>query len=375
MIRSKNNLFKSLYFIAIAMAAIYCFKRPLYNWDLLPYTYLVLKIDHHNSEEAFHLTYKLAKENIPPKEYKALTDSSNIYRYTLSHDPETFDAQLPFYVVKPLYTGLIYLFYKSGVPLIQATLLPSLISYLLIGFLLFHWLGIYLRSSISFIIAFLMMISSPLVEVAKLSSPDCLSAFLLLFSFYFILKKPVLRAALLFMLLSVFARLDNIITCLGLIGVIYASKKWEKIISTGNFLLITMTFICSYFLVSFFAYQYGWSILFYNDFADHLHPANGSKEHFSTLSYLRLMYEHILSGINHSYLVIFLALIFLNFNENLNLKNLSFEKAFLLFILSILFIRLILYPDVSDRFYIPFYLIIVILTAKKFSLNQTEINR
>lgn len=372
--RDKNYLFKLLYFIIIALAAIYCFKRPLYNWDLLPYSYLVLKMDHHNSEEAFHLTYKLAKENIPVKEYNSLIDSSNIYRYALSHDPETFKAQLPFYVVKPFYTGLVYFFYKSGIPLIQATLMPSIISYLLIGILLLHWFGFYLRSPISFIIALLVMISSPLIEVAKLSTPDCLSALLLIFSFYFILKKPVLWIALLFMLLSVFARLDNINTCLGLVGVIYATKKWEKIISGRNFLLITMMFVCSYFLVGLFAYQYGWSIFFYNDFADHLHPAYGSKEHFSILSYLRLMYEHVLSGINHSYLAIFLIFLFVNFNEKVTLKYLSFEKVFLLSILSILFARLILYPDISDRFYIPFYLIVVILTAKKFSLNKTEIN-
>jgi len=374
MFKARNYLLKIFYFICLLIAAIYCFKRPLYNWDILPYSYLILKMDHYNSEDAYNLAYKSAKENIPSKEYHLLVDSSNAYRYRMSKDFNAFNEQLPFYVVKPLYTSLGYLFYKSGFSLIQATLIPSFISYLLIGFLLFHWLKIYLQHSISFITALLIMISSPLIEVAKLSTPDCLSAFLLLCSFYFIVEKPSLRFAVLFMSLSVFARLDNIVTCFGLIGIMYASKKWYKKIPLRIFLLIIILFVCSYFLISFFAYQYGWSILFYNDFADHLHPAYGSMVHFSIQSYLRLMYEHVLSAINHSYVSIFLALLVFSFNEKLSLRNLSFDKMFLLLIPIILFVRLILYPDVSDRLYIPFYLIIIILSAKRLASIQLPVN-
>src|SRR5438552_5538098 len=220
MFQTRDNLVKIFYFSCILLAAIYCFKRPLYNWDMLPYTDLILRMDHHNAQEAHYLTYDLTKKNIPSKNFQQLTDSSNVYRFKMLSDPAAFNEQLPFYVIKPLYTGLAYLFYKLGVSLPQATLVPSFISYLLIGFLLFYWLRIYLSLPITFVISLLIMLSSPLIEVAKLSSPDCLSAFLLLSSFYFIFEKPSLWSTIVFMVLSIFARLDNVVTCLLILGAI-----------------------------------------------------------------------------------------------------------------------------------------------------------
>ena len=369
MFQTRDYLLKIFYFLCLVLAAIYCFKRPLFNWDMLPYTDLILRMDHHHAQEAHYLTYDLTKKNVPSKDFHQLTDSSNVYRFKMSSDPAAFDEQLPFYVIKPLYTGLAYLFYNLGVSLPQATLVPSFISYLLIGLLLFYWLRIYLSLPITFVISLLIMVSSPLIEVAKLSSPDCLSAFLLLASFYFIIEKPSLWPTIMFMVLSVFARLDNIVTCLLILSIISLSKKWYKEISVKNFLLIAILFAFCYFLIGLISYQYGWSIFFYNNFAERLHPIYESTEYFSFKSYFRVMYEHAMSGINHSYLAIFLALLFLSFNERFALKKLSFDKLFLLFIPIILVIRFILYPDISDRFYIAFYLIIIVSLIRNSNLR------
>jgi len=360
-------LLKAFYFFSIILAGFYCFKKPFYNWDMLPYTALVLKMDHHNTKEAHDRAYQLAKENIPVENYQQLTDSLHAYRNNMLNDVEAFNSQLPYYVIKPLYTGLVYLFYKSGIDLPQATLLPSLFSYLLTALLLFHWLHRYLRLTITFAISLLMMISPPLLEVAKLSSPDCLSALLLLGVFYFIIEKLSLRAAFILMVAAVLARLDNVLTCILLLSVIFFSKKWQKAISGKVFLLLVLLLLVCYILTSFRTTQYGWSIFFYNDFAGRLHPAYGGGEHFSLQSYGRLMYEHITNGIHHSYLAPFMALLFLNFNKIPRWKALSFEQLFMLFIPLILLLRFVLYPDISDRFYIAFYLVIFILSAKQFS--------
>lgn len=368
-----SYLLKAFYVVCIGLMGFYCFKRPFYNWDMLPYTALILNIDHYGAKEAHSITYKLARENIPGENYHQLTDGSHVYRSSMFKDPEAFNGQLPFYVVKPLYTGLSYLCYKSGIPLPQATLVPSFISYLLIGFLLFHWLSIYLRLSITFTVSLLIMISPPLIEVAKTASPDCLSTFFLLGCFYFIIERPSLGPAFILMLLSVFTRLDNILTCFLILCVIVYSKKWYMKISFNFFLLMASLLIFCYILVGLIARQYGWSILFYNDFADRLHPAYGSKEHFSFRSYLRLMYEHILSGINHSYLPIFMALLALSFYKTFSFKKMSFDQLFGLLIPLILLIRFILYPAISDRFNIAFYLVIIILLVKNFNLHVANL--
>jgi hypothetical protein len=155
---------------------------------------VVLHMDHHSLQQAFTLTYKLAKENIPAKDYSLLTDSANAYRYHLSTNENAFNGQLPFYVVKPLYTALVYAAYKLHVPLPQATLVPSIMAYLLTGFLLFYWLRLYLSLPVSAIVSLLLMISSPMIEVAKLSTPDCLSAFFTALFFLFYSGKAFFQA-------------------------------------------------------------------------------------------------------------------------------------------------------------------------------------
>jgi len=364
------NLLKAIYFFSIMLVGFYCLKKPFYNWDMLPYTALILKMDHHNINEAHALAYKLVKENVPAKNYRQLTDSSHAYRNKMFINAEAFNNQLPFYVVKPLYITLSYLFFKSGIDLPQATQFPSLISYLLTGLLLFHWLSIYLRLPATFVVSLLVMVSPPLIEVAKTASPDCLSAFFLLASFYFIIEKPLLGIAFILMALSVFTRLDNFLNCFIILSAITFSGRWHKRISFTNFLFLTFLLVLCYFLTGLIAKKYGWSIFFYNDFAGRLHPAYGTEEHFSFASYARLMYEHVLSGINHSHLALFLALLFLGYNKITPFKNLSFDQLFALLIPLILLLRFILYPDISDRFYIAFYLVIIILLAKKLNSSM-----
>jgi len=363
----KSSLLKATYLILIAAAAIYCFKRPLYNWDMLPYSALILKMDGYDDKKAFVYTYESAKENVPPGPYHLLTDSANAFRYELANNTEAFDKQLPFYVVKPLYTSLAYLAYKLGFSLPQATLVPCFISYLLIGLLFFHWLQLYVRLSLAFFVALFIMVSSPLIEVAKLSTPDCLSALLLLGAFYFTVEKPSLPFALVCMCLSVFARIDNVICCFLLTSTAYASKHGNRRQGLKSFLLITILFAVCYLMVGLAAWEYGWSLFFYNDFAVHLHPIYGSKSDFGIQDYFRLMYEHIMSAINRSYFAIFMALHVLNIGRSFLSRRLSFDQLFPLLIPTIVFIRLILYPDISNRFYIAYYLMIVVLVVKNFS--------
>lgn len=358
---------KAIYFFSIMLTGFYCFKRPFYNWDVLPYTALILKMDHHPKKQAHDLAYQLVQKNIPAKNYRQLTDSSHVYRNKMLTDAEAFDRQLPFYAVKPLYIASSYLFYKAGIDLPQATLFPCFISYLLIGLLLFHWLSFYLRPIATFMVALLIMISSPLLEVAKISSPDCVSALFLFGAFYFIIEKPSLGAALIMMTLSIFARPDNILACFILLGAITFSGKWHKKIPVKKFLLMASFLAFCYILIGLIAKSYGWSVFFYDDFAARLHPAYGSGEHFSFRSYGRLLYGHILNGMQYSHLALFMALLFLSFNKIVPLKQLSFDQLLALLIPFILLLRFILYPDISDRFYVCFYLAIIILLAKRIS--------
>jgi hypothetical protein len=364
--------FLTVYLGILCIAAIFWFKTPSYNWDMLPYTVMVLKMDHYTTESAHGQAYRLAEQNLSPDRYGLVVDSANAYRSTMAKDSRVFESQLPFYAVKPLYIALCYLSYKAGVDLPHATAAPSVISYILIGLLLFHWLTKYLRLPIALISSVLLMMSPPLIESARLSTPDGLSAFLLLSFFYFILEKPSLVLASIAMMLSVLARLDNLLICFLVLFAIHFSKKWYRPVGFWRFVFMCFLLVIVYFGIGLLASKYGWSALFYGDFAAHFTPQNSAAPQFSVSSYLVVMKERLKIGMTSSHLAIFMSLLPMVFSKNFSFKKMSFDQLFCILIPVALAIRFVLIPGIADRFYIAYYLIIFILLAKTYSPNRQK---
>src|SRR6476659_2094941 len=129
---SMKSLFLLIYCAILLGVSIASLKEPAYNWDVLPYMGVILSYEKTDVKTIHDSVYEIAKEQIPSAFYNRLVDPSNNYRNRVAQSPQVFHLQLPFYVVKPLYTGVSYLFYKAGTSLLMATVWPSVISYFLI---------------------------------------------------------------------------------------------------------------------------------------------------------------------------------------------------------------------------------------------------
>ena len=106
-------------------AVIYIYKNPAYNFDMLGYMALVIKMDQPGSIKEIHkTTYSIAHENLSAEEYKRLTEAP-LYRKKFETNASEFEKILPNYIVKPLYLWACWLFYKSGIALPTATVIPS----------------------------------------------------------------------------------------------------------------------------------------------------------------------------------------------------------------------------------------------------------
>src|SRR5476651_346587 len=127
-----------LYCFCLLTIAVFAYRRPHYNWDMLAYMALTIQQDHKSVDQIHQLTYQAAKENIPAIDYEHLVGGE--YRKNISENPAAFFNTLPFYAVKPLYIEMVSLFHKAGFSLPMATVLPSIVCYFLIGVLLFYWL-------------------------------------------------------------------------------------------------------------------------------------------------------------------------------------------------------------------------------------------
>src|SRR4030095_7830598 len=114
----KRRFFLSLIYFAflccILPAAIYIYKNPAYNFDMLGYMALIVKMDKpHTIGEIHDITYSTTRQTIPTDDYKKLTETS-LYRKRFESDSSEFRKVLPNYIVKPFYIWFCWLFYKGG---------------------------------------------------------------------------------------------------------------------------------------------------------------------------------------------------------------------------------------------------------------------
>lgn len=369
--RSKSNFFFLVtclaFFLCLSPVAFYTYKHPAYNWDMLGYMALVVRMDSTKDINKIHnIVYSTTKQSIPPGEYEKLT-TTPAFRKNFEQEPSRFERLLPIYIVKPFYVWCAWVFYKAGFPLVEATVMPSIIAYLMIGLFLFYWLRKYLKNIVAFIAGLLIMLSVFTVTMTGLSTPDCLSAFFLLLASYFILEKQNLLWMFCFFLLAVFTRVDNGLTCFFIISFLTFSPRVKRI-TKPKYLLMLGILAASYLIITWPVREFGWNISFYSQYAKQIDFSRDFNEPVSFSGYALLVYSKLITALisTHSTFFLFLALLTLG-NPFVSLKKLSFDQSFIMLLLLVIFIRFLLLPDLSDRFYFGFYLIFIILLVRKLS--------
>ncbi len=353
-----------LFFLLLLAMAVYCYKRPAYNWDMLAYMTLTANIDHPNFEEVHTMVYDAARQHADSESYRLLVLPSNAQRHQMHTDYKALQQAMPFYIVKPLYIGCCYLFYKLGVNLVTAVFLPSILAFLGIGLLLFHWLSKYADAPKAIILALLFMYTSPFISSAKLATPDCLSALLLFCGMYLLQGGNHWKAFILFAL-SVTARMDNIIAAAILLLVPAIVKELK--LKAYTMMLVVLAVI--YVAVSYLASRYGWSLSYVGDFTGRWYHSRAEYTG-SAKGYIVLLKSAILTGLQFSYAMIFflLAFISLAIGRPKSVMN-NADHLYIIATILIIIVRLLLFPSVEDRFNLAYYLIIYILFIKQLSGN------
>jgi hypothetical protein len=358
-----------LYALFLLAICSYSFKRPAYNWDMLAYMAVAASYENSNTVAVHDEVYQLVKKELPSEKYQLLVDSSNKYKTNMEHNVAEFNLQMPFYVIKPLYTGMVYLFHKIGFTLTKSTVMPSIIAYFFIGLLLVHWIRKYLPTYAALLLGFLIMLLSPMLQVAKLSTPDCLSAFFIIWAIYFVVEKKAIVVPFILLLISVFTRLDNIILAVLFFPALTITKNLNKGIPFRKQLIFVVVAVLCYFIVSSGAMSYGWSMLYYPSFSTHLNAEHDIHQAFSIISYLKLVSAQLMVGLFFSWITIFIfliALLCLKTKQSSNRKW-NIDQTILLLFLFVIVIRFLLQPVIADRFYIPYYLVVIVFLIRRYA--------
>lgn len=346
-------------FILLTVILIGARYKPAYNWDILPYMALALNHSVTDKDSVHKQVYQLIKEGqgkgeIPNGTFGELTKRLP-YRVACYENADKFNAQLFYYRTKPLYNLLVYWLYLVGVPLIQATVIPSLVAGFIIILVMYAWMSLYTHRIIAAIIALLILLLPSFSELHNTSSPDALSAMFVLGAMYLFFAGKRKTWIFLCLALAVLVRIDNFIFAAAMVYVISKPGKNKLLfIAAGSVIaaLVAMLII---------PWLSGNSLMWFTEF-------KFLESHVQYYFHVRNVFRDLLAS-SHLLLWVILGVILLMVKDKQ-------VRSLMLIILSCTVIRLILFPSLQERFFIPYELALItaLMIAVKGKAPQPGIN-
>ncbi len=363
LVDSMAGAFLNGLYICCAMLVLWTgIHRPAYNWDMIPYTASALALETRDIEKIHGYIYSALKNHVGAKSYLDLTDSHKFHR-TMALDARYFSKQLPFYKPRLIYNAMVLALHKLDINIFLATHLISA-AFASASMLL---LLILAKENLDFISALILPAFAGafgIFDLAALSTPDAIALFVVLLTVVFTLKGNVWVLVLL--PISVLIRTDLIIWC----GILILYLFWVKQFSARSLLISAGLTVCTYVLINLWAGNYGWQTLFYFTFIDGEHAYDPSllTSHFTPTQYLWQVYAGLKKALFDKEFLFFTAIAilvlnrfwkvsgFMRFRNAIDIRLMLFGPLPVLYIAT----HFLLYPVTWNRFFIAFYLIVVI---------------
>ncbi len=186
---------------------------PGHNGDMPFYIACAIEKDQGSMKGVVAETLTVLQKELPAKEYES-------HALRLSQSDEMI---LERYRIKPLYILLILSLHKIGFSWITSTIIPSLICFFLIGLSIWQFASKNLPPLNCFLISLISVCIFPTLVLARLSTPDAFSCFVLLNAFILSYSGRNKNLWLPLLMVAIIVRLDNIVTELLFLVALY---KW-----------------------------------------------------------------------------------------------------------------------------------------------------
>jgi hypothetical protein len=272
-----------IYAVTVVYSLAHWLSQPVRNWDMLGYVGCIVAMDTDDPKEIRARTLEEIRPVVWPELYIEYADKNH-----LSNNDDNFYRQLPFYRIKPLYVGAVWLFHKMGAGLAASTWLVSAFSFAAIAALLSWWRprdanrGVWLLG----ISALMMLGYLPLGTFAGYSVPDPLSLAFFLVALLGWMRKRSLPLYAAGSLLCVLARPDALIQVffMTVYFALFAEKRHRLTrVQAG---IAVAIYMAGYIGIRLGLGSGGWSVLFYRAFIDEaLMNVNQSEIHITLAQY------------------------------------------------------------------------------------------
>jgi hypothetical protein len=333
---SRNALL--FYVLALFLATFYLSRFPGHNGDMPFYIALVIEKEQGSMEGVVERTKEVLLQELPPREYQDHADRISGVNQMI------FER----YRIKPLYVLLVLAFHKLGFSYIHATLVPSLLCYFLIGLSIWQITIKRLNPVKTFLVSMTCMLIFPTLLLARLSTPDSLSCFILLNAVFLIYdgRSKFLWYSL--FILAICTRLDNVVSELIFL---FALWKWPvgsftNKLDTKKYIMMSLGLIGIALLVNLTATHH---FLWFMD-------SNFSEPPEQYLKSIGI-YFYVIPGSFFMYL--FVLFIISGLNRGFSWKQ---EVNYIFYaVCAVVLVRFFLYPFYEERYLTP-YLLFSLLT-------------
>jgi hypothetical protein len=343
---SRNALL--FYILALSLATFYLSRFPGHNGDMPFYVALVIEKEQGSMEGVVDRTKEVLQRELPAREYQ---DHANRIS---SADPVILER----YRIKPLYVLLVLTFHKLGFSYIHATLVPSLLCYFLIGLSIWQIVIKRLDPVKTFLISMTCMLIFPTLLLARLSTPDSLSCFILLNAVFLIYygRSKILWYSL--FMLAICTRLDNVVSELIFLFALWKwpSESFPNKLTTNKYITMSIGLIGIALLVNLTAAHH---FLWFMDPGFSEPPGQYLKD-------IKL-YFYVIPGSFFMYL--FVLFIFSGLSRGFSWKQ---EVNYIFYVVClVVLVRFLLYPFYEERYLTP-YLLFSLLTISFYYKNLDE---
>ncbi len=347
-------LFLILGIYALAVSAY----KPLHNWDMIMYIAVAKSYEEPDIKSLHTFTYRALQNSVSKAEYITLVQEGK-YRQAIHTDPSAFKEQLPFYQIRPLYTGAIYLLYKTGIDIGFATHIISGIAVAMALVPLYLMSSSILGHPFSYAIPFFVLIFGA-TDLARYSTPDGMAFLAIILSAYLYLKHRILLL-LIFLPIMVCIRTDLILYTAPLLFVIFAShREFRKKVTVSLLMLFFL-----YYTIGALAKNRGWSTIFYFTLVELLTHPLSMPPTLTVHHYLHALFKGAKGIPSNSNLVLYgLISVYhltaiINRAKTASLFYVLRSPAASLSIVSVIFVvsHFLLFPVAWNRFFLGPYLI------------------
>jgi hypothetical protein len=340
------------YCLALAVAA---YLRPLPTYDRYLYAGAVASFRY--SDPATIHNIARAEFDSQPSPFQYQGAASDPYFTDVRDNPFHFAEQMGLFRVKLGYVAAGYALWRAGLPILVGLRLISAASLFVVAITILAWTCDALLCSI-------LLLTAPVLNMGRMVTADPLSTMVLFVALFAMTRRRCLLAAVL-LLGSIVIRPDNLILVLMLL----AWMIWRRHLRFFNGCIVVAVAITISILVNRFAGIYGWRVLMQHGF---IKPEIDPISHPVMITFAG--YLHALAGLKaipYTFMTVWALVAVAAWKR---LPEGDILRSFLMLAGLFTVIRLLIFPNFDDRFFVWAYLIagVALMQTARYRVREGE---